>query len=129
MTTYATILLKPDALEQRMCGELISHFEDTGLKIEQINSVYATPEKLEAHYHAHKGKDFYDDLIAAMAYKPLIAISASSEGDEPAFEIGRRCVNFIREYYTELVSGPRNLVHCSDSAIAVGKEYYIWFCA
>lgn len=128
MTTYATILLKPDALEQRMCGELISHFEDTGLKVEQIKSVYATPEKLEAHYHAHKGKDFYDDLIAAMAYKPLIAISASSENGI-AFEVGRKCVEHIRQFYYELVSGPRNLVHCSDSAIAVGKEYFIWFCA
>lgn len=128
MKTFTTILLKPDALEQNICGELIGHFELSDLKIEEIKSTFATPKRLEAHYDVHKGKDFYTNLIAEMVNKPLIAISASSEG-EVAFEVGRKCVSYLRQFYYDLVSGPRNLVHCSDSAIAVGKEYFIWFCA
>lgn len=128
MKTFTTILLKPDTLERGICGELISVLEDTGLKVEEIKSTIATIDRLSSHYGAHTSKEFYPDLIRAMVDKPLIAISASYEGEVPAFEIGRRCVKFVREYYTQLVQGPRNLVHCSDAEHEVSREYFIWFC-
>lgn len=128
MKTYTTILLKPDALEHNICGELITTFEDAGLKIEEIKSTYATIDRLSSHYGAHVGKEFYPDLIRAMVDKQLIAISASYLGEIPAFEIGRLLVSAVRKHFTDKVQGPRNLVHCSDAEHEVGREYFIWFC-
>lgn len=128
MKTFTTILLKPDALERNICGQLITDFEEANFKIEEIKSTYATINRLSSHYGAHVGKEFYPDLIQAMVDKPLIAISASYEGDRPAFEAGRLMVNHIRKMYGSLVQGPRNLVHCSDAEHEVGREYFIWFC-
>lgn len=128
MKTFTTILLKPDALERGICGELISAFEDANFKVEEIKSTIATIDKLSLHYGAHTGKAFYPDLIQAMVDKPLIAISASYEGDVSAFELGRLIVNEIRKLYGYIVQGPRNLVHCSDAEHEVGREYFIWFC-
>ena len=128
MKTFTTILLKPDALERNICGELISAFEDSNFKIEEIKSTIATIDRLSSHYGAHVSKEFYSDLIRAMVDKPLIAISASYEGDVPAFELGRHIVNAVRKHYGNIVQGPRNLVHCSDAEHEVGREYFIWFC-
>lgn len=126
MKSYAIILLKPDALERNLCGNIIDRLEGAGLTIERIKTVKATLALLEDHYKNHIGKEYFPGLINAMCNKKLFAVSVSSEG-RPAFAIGREVVSDVRYYLNLNAAGPMNLIHCSDSDEEAARELAIWF--
>ena len=68
------ILLKPDAVQRRLVGELLSRFERKGLRIAGMKLVQCSRELAEKHYAVHKGKPFYDSLLAFLTSGPAVAI-------------------------------------------------------
>lgn len=126
------VLIKPDAVKRKLIGTLLKMYEDKGLEIEQVRSVFATEEQLERHYQAHKGKDFYPRLITFMKSGMMLAIVLS--GDQAIETV--RGINGATDYLKADMGSIRgrfasgyteNCVHGSDSLESAQMEIDIWF--
>ena len=73
MKEKTLVLLKPDALNRRLVGEIISRFEKKGLKIVAMKMLWMSREMAEKHYEVHRGKNFYESLLDYITSAPIIA--------------------------------------------------------
>jgi nucleoside-diphosphate kinase len=126
------VLLKPDAVQRALVGELGSRFERRGLKLVAMR-LMAVPEELaREHYSVHEGKPFYDGLIEYITSGPVVAIAL--EGPD-AIAVVRATVGAtrpveatpgsIRADYGLMVG--RNLIHASDGPETARDELALWF--
>jgi nucleoside-diphosphate kinase len=126
------ILLKPDCVHRRLVGTILQRFEQKGLRLVALKFVQASRELAEKHYAVHKGKPFYDSLLAFLTAGPTVAV---------VFE-GREAVAAARNIMgaTDGVKAPpgtirgdfaisvqNNLVHGSDSPENAASEIALWF--
>ena len=74
------ILFKPDAVQRRLCGELLSRIEQKGLKIVGLKMMRVTPELSKKHYAEHISKPFYPLLESFITAGPVVALAV--EGPE-----------------------------------------------
>lgn len=114
------IIIKPDAFERKLVGYCIAAVEAQGTILDCYLAT-ATKYQWEDHYADHKGKDFFDNLIAHMMSGPVIAIRAdvrTIEGMRTSMAQTRRMMR---------CDGPANLMHCSDSPDSAGRELHLWF--
>ena len=126
------ILLKPDAVQRRLVGELLSRFERTGLRLVGMKLVQSPRDLAEKHYAVHKGKPFYESLLTFLTSGPTVAVVL--EGRE-AVAVGRSLMGLtdgakaipgtIRGDYA--ISVQNNLVHGSDSPENAATEIALWF--
>ena len=126
------ILLKPDAVQRRLVGELLTRFERKGLRLAGLKLVQSSRELAEKHYAVHKGKPFYESLLAFLTSGPTVAVVL--EGRE-AVAVGRSLMGLtdgakappgtIRGDYA--ISVQNNLVHGSDSPENAATEIALWF--
>ena len=126
------ILLKPDAVQRGLTGQILSRFEQKGLKIVAMKLMQITPELAAKHYEAHKERKFYPGLVKFMTSSPVVALAL--EGIE-AIKICRTLMGAtfgadaapgtIRGDYG--VSRSYNLVHGSDSPDAAARELGLFF--
>ena len=126
------ILLKPDAVQRRLVGEITARFERKGLRLAGLKLVHATRELAEKHYAVHKGKPFYESLLTFLTSGPTVALVW--EGRE-AVAVGRNLMGVtdgaksppgtIRGDFA--LSVQNNLVHGSDSAENAEIEIALWF--
>ena len=127
------VLCKPDAVERGLIGEIISRFENKGLKIVALQMLTIGAGIAEKHYAEHIGKPFYDDLVEFIGRSPAVAMVI--EGPEDTWEIVRRMMGAtnaaqaepgtIRGDFSALFT--ENLVHGSDSAESALREIEIFF--
>lgn len=126
------VLIKPDALQRGLIGEIINRFERKGIKIIGIKMMVLTDEVLDEWYSHHKDKSFFGDLKSFMKWTPIIAIAL--EGQE-AISAVRKIVGTTKGFDAEAgsirgdfgMSGQQNLIHASDSAEAAEKEISLLF--
>ncbi|MGL4550163.1 MAG: nucleoside-diphosphate kinase [Gemmataceae bacterium] len=126
------ILLKPDAVQRRLAGDLIAKFERKGLRLAALKLVQASKHLAEKHYEVHKERPFYGSLISFLTSGPTVALVL--EGRE-AVAVARNLIGAtdgvkaapgtIRGDYA--ISVQNNLVHGSDSAENAAKEIALWF--
>jgi len=126
------ILLKPDAVQRGLVGQILNRFEQKGLKIVAMKLMQITPELAAKHYEAHKERKFYPGLVKFMTSSPVVALAL--EGIE-AIKICRTLMGAtfgadaapgtIRGDYG--VSRSYNLVHGSDSPDAAARELGLFF--
>ena len=126
------ILLKPDSVQRRLVGELLSRFERKGLRLAGLKLVQSPRELAEKHYAVHKGKPFYESLLTFLTSGPTVAVVL--EGRE-AVAVGRSLMGLtdgakaipgtIRGDYA--ISVQNNLVHGSDSPENAAIEIALWF--
>ena len=126
------IILKPDAVQRAIVGELIARFERRGLRIAALRLAKVDRGLAEKHYEIHKGKFFYDDLVKTISAAPVVA--AVLEGPN-AIAVVRAMVGATRPH--EAVPGTirgdyalvglRNLVHASDAPETAASEIALWF--
>ncbi|MFN2252401.1 MAG: nucleoside-diphosphate kinase, partial [Anaerolineae bacterium] len=74
------IILKPDAVQRMLVGEIIARFERRGLKIIGLKLQHVAAERAHEHYAVHKGKAFYDSLIEYITSGPVVVMAV--EGPE-----------------------------------------------
>ncbi len=127
------VICKPDAVERGLSGEIISRLERKGLKLVAAELRSLTRETAEAHYAEHKGKAFYEDLLAFITRSPVFALVV--EGPEDTWQIVRSMMGATNP--ANAVPGSirgdlatdtgENLVHGSDSAEAAEREISIFF--
>lgn len=133
MTTRSLILLKPDAVERSLVGEIVSRFERKGLTIVAMQLRQLDAAILERHYEEHKGKGFYNELVSFMSRGPVVAIVV--EGPQDTWEIVRTMMGATNP--TAAAPGTirgdlgtmftENLIHGSDSAASAAREIGIFF--
>lgn len=126
------ILLKPDAVQRGLVGQILSRFEQKGLAIVAMKFMKITPELAAKHYEAHKERKFYPGLVKFMTSSPVVAIAL--EGID-AVKICRAMMGAtfgadaapgtIRGDFG--VSRSFNLVHGSDSPEAATRELALFF--
>ena len=126
------ILVKPDAFERGLTGEVIARFERKGLRITAMKLMRADEELANTHYAEHAEKPFFGELVSFITGGPLVAMVL--EGPR-AVEAARQVIGAtdpveagagsIRgEFATEVTF---NLVHGSDSKDSAEREIGIWF--
>ena len=64
------IILKPDAVQRGLCGEILTRFEKKGLQIVGMKAMKIPQQTAETHYAPHKGKPFYEGLVKFMTSSP-----------------------------------------------------------
>ena len=82
------VLCKPDAVERKLVGKIISRFEEKGLSIPSMRMLTITPDIAALHYAEHVGKPFYDDLVTFIGRSNSVAMVI--EGPEDTWEIVRK---------------------------------------
>ncbi len=126
------ILLKPDALQRNLLGQIIVRFENKGLKVVGLKMMKLSDALLSEHYAHHKDKPFFRDLVNFMESAPVIAIAL--EGIEAVNTVrilcgptsGRKAdVGSIRGDFS--MSGQHNIIHASDSVETATNEIQRFF--
>jgi nucleoside-diphosphate kinase len=126
------ILVKPDAFERALSGEVIARFERKGLRIVALKTMVAVEEVAHAHYAEHTEKPFFGELVEFITGGTLVAMVL--EGTE-AVAAARQVIGAtnpveaapgsIRGDYALEVTF--NMVHGSDSDESAEREIGIWF--
>ena len=126
------ILLKPDAVQRRLVGEITARFERKGLRLVGLKLAQVPRELAVKHYAVHKGKPFYESLLTFLTSGPTVALVW--EGRE-AVAVGRSLMGLtdgaksppgtIRGDFA--ISVQNNLVHGSDSVENAAAEIALWF--
>ena len=132
MSERTLVLIKPDAVQRGLVGELISRFERKGLVIEAMVRRFMDTELAAQHYAEHVDRSFYPDLRDFMTSAPLVALVLS--GDQ-AIEVVRGLIGATdgRKAAAGTIRGDLslsnqlNLVHASDSAESAAREIKLWF--
>jgi len=74
------VLIKPDAMERELGGVIIGRLQSAGLKLIGLKMLHMDNKLAEKHYSVHKGKAFFNDLVAYMTSGPIIAAAFEGEG-------------------------------------------------
>lgn len=132
MVERSLALIKPDAVEKNLIGEVIKRYENNGLKVIALKMIKVGPKFAGIHYSQLKGKPFYQELIDFITRGPLCAIIL--EGED-AVNIIRRTngdtdpkeakEGSIRHDYGK--DKTENCVHASDSLESAEHEIALWF--
>ena len=126
------VILKPDAVQRGLVGAIVSRFEAKGLKIAAMKMMRISRELAERNYAMHRGKDFYEPLLAFMTAGPVVAMVL--EGND-AVRVARTMMGStfgpdaqpgtIRGDYG--LSKRYNLIHGSDSPASAEQEIAVFF--
>jgi nucleoside-diphosphate kinase len=126
------VLFKPDCVQRRLVGRVMSRFEDKGLNFVALKMLQVTPELSKQHYAEHVSKPFYPNLEAFITASPIVA--AVVEGLD-AIRVVREMLGktngleaapgTIRGDFSS--SRQMNLVHASDGPDAAKREIELYF--
>jgi nucleoside-diphosphate kinase len=114
------VLVKPDAMQRELAGVIIGRLQSAGLKLIGLKMLHMDNKLAEKHYAVHKGKSFFNDLVAYMTSTPIVA--AAFEGDDAikrirdlmgATDPAKAAAWTIRKDYG--LDLQRNSTHASDS--------------
>src|SRR2546425_5605062 len=84
MAERTFVLLKPDAVQRGLIGEIVSRFEHRGLKVAALRLVRVTRSLAETYYSEHKGKAFFEPLMSYVAAGPRCALGLARDRAGPA---------------------------------------------
>jgi len=126
------VLLKPDCMQRRLMGRVISRFEEKGLNIIAMKMLQVTPALAKQHYAEHVAKPFYPGLEQFITASPIVAMVV--EGLEVIRVVRemlgatsglKAAAGTIRGDYSS--SRQMNLVHASDGPEAAAREIGLYF--
>lgn len=126
------VIVKPDAVQRGLIGEVISRFERRGLKIVAMKMMRIDTPLASRHYGEHKGKPFYEGLIDYITSAPVVVMVLEGPNAIQAVRNTMGATNpvaaaagTIRGDWSIEVS--RNLVHGSDGADTAAREIALFF--
>ena len=128
------VLIKPDAVERKLAGEILARFEQRGLKLRAARLVVASRETGETHYAEHREKPFFGELVEFITSGPTLAFVLEGEG---AIATCRKTIGATNPADATpgsirgdlALAMPNNLVHGSDSPESAEREVALWFSA
>ncbi len=116
------VIIKPDGVRRNLIGRLIGHYEQNGLTVVGLKMLQLDNSLAEQHYGEHKGKSFYQELIAYITSGPSVAVLL--EGRDAIVQV-RRINEELRKSYA--VNTTQNTVHGSDSLQSAEREIAVFF--
>jgi nucleoside-diphosphate kinase len=126
------VLIKPDAVQRALAGEILARFEKRGLTLREAKLLTVDRSLAEEHYAEHAEKPFYGELVEFITSGPTLALVLEGEGAIALVRTTMGATNpadagpgTIRGDFA--LSMPDNLVHGSDSAESAEREIALWF--
>jgi nucleoside-diphosphate kinase len=133
MADRTLVIIKPDAVERGLVGEITARFERKGLRLVAMELRTIDAAIAARHYAEHEGKSFYNDLIEFIGRSP--AVTMVVEGPADTWRVVRTLMGVTnpREAAPGTIRGDlgieltENLVHGSDSAESADREIGLFF--
>jgi nucleoside-diphosphate kinase len=132
MLERTLVLIKPDGVNRKLIGEVISRFEKKGFTIRAMKLTRLSKKTAEQFYAVHRGKEFFKPLVSFMMTGPIVAMILEAED---AIVIVRKMMGeldpkkgipgTIRGDYA--LSKRQNIVHGSDSVASAKHEIAVLF--
>lgn len=126
------VLIKPDAMQRALAGEILSRFERRGLTVRAAKLLTVDRELAERHYGEHAEKPFFGELVQFITSAPTLALVLEGEGAVAvvretigATDPAKAASGTIRGDLA--LSMPDNLVHGSDAPETAKREIALWF--
>jgi nucleoside-diphosphate kinase len=126
------VMIKPDAVQRGLVGNIISRFERKGIKVVAMKLVSVSKELAEKHYGIHKGKPFFEPTVEYITSSPVVAMIL--EGNNViqmvrdmmgATDPQKADIGTIRGDFGQFIG--RNIVHGSDGPDTAEFEMNLWF--
>jgi nucleoside-diphosphate kinase len=126
------VLIKPDAMQRALAGEILARFERRGLQVAEAKLLTIDRALAEKHYAEHEEKPFFGELVEFITSAPTLALVIEGEG---AIDIVRKTIGATDPADAApgtirgdlALSMPDNLVHGSDSQESAQREIALWF--
>ena len=126
------VLIKPDAMQRGLAGEILARFERRGLELREAKLLTVDRSLAEEHYAEHAEKSFYGELVEFITSGPTLALVLEGEGAIAVVRTTMGATNpadagpgTVRGDLA--LSMPDNLVHGSDSPESAEREIGLWF--
>jgi nucleoside-diphosphate kinase len=126
------VLIKPDAVQRGLAGDILARFERRGLELREARLVQVDRELAERHYAEHAEKPFFGELVEFITSAPTLALAIEGEAAISVVRTTMGATNPI-EATPGTIRGdlalamPDNLVHGSDSTESAERELQLWF--
>jgi nucleoside-diphosphate kinase len=133
MSERTLVLIKPDGVERRLVGEVITRIERKGLTLVALELKVVELAVAQEHYAEHAGKGFYDSLLEFITGGPLVALVVEGPRAIAAFRQLAGGTDPVEKAATGSIRGDFgletqfNLVHGSDSPESAAREIALWF--
>ena len=132
MAEQTLVLIKPDAMQRRLAGEILARFEGRGLTVRAAKLVQVDRDLAQEHYAEHVEKPFFGELVEFITSSPTLALVLEGEG---AIAVVRSTMGSTNPATSApgtirgdlALSMPDNLVHGSDSPESAAREVRLWF--
>ena len=132
MIERSFVMMKPDAVSRRLMGQILSRFEDKGLKIVAMKLRQIDEDLAKQHYGEHSEKPFFNGLVEYITSAP--ALTMVIEGDD-AISVIRKMVGATnpKEADVGTIRGDfgmdtgRNIIHASDAPESAAREIALFF--
>ncbi len=125
-------ILKPDAIESGKAGLIIAHLQKEGFVLRASRLTRLTPPQAGAFYEVHRGRPFYNDLVAFMTSGPCLPMALERDDAVAhlrtvigATDPAEAAAGTVRKLYAE--SKGRNAIHASDSVDNARREVAFFF--
>jgi nucleoside-diphosphate kinase len=126
------ILIKPDAMQRRLAGEILGRIERRGFTLRAGKLIQVDRALAEKHYAEHAQKPFFGELVEFITSAPTLALVVEGEG---AIATMRKTIGATNPADAEAgsirgdlaLAMPDNLVHGSDSPKSAEREVALWF--
>ena len=126
------VMIKPDAVQRGLIGNIISRFEKKGIKIVAMKMVDVNQKLAEQHYAVHRGKPFFEPTVQYITSSPVVAmvLEGINAIDMVRGTMGKTnpqeaAMGTIRGDYGQFIG--RNIIHGSDGPDTAQKEINLWF--
>ncbi|SDA40768.1 nucleoside-diphosphate kinase [Methanobrevibacter millerae] len=132
MIQKSFVMMKPDAVQRRLMGKIMSRFEEKGLQIVAVKLMQIDEELAKTHYGEHADKPFFPSLVEYITSSPALAMVI--EGEEAITTI-RKLVGATNPLEADLgtirgdygMNTGRNIIHASDSPASAEREIGLFF--
>lgn len=132
MSEQTLIVIKPDAFERKLTGQILSRFENKGFLIRELKSYIFSKEKAEEFYSVHRNKPFFSELVSFISSSKIVACILEGEN---AINTVRILIGSTRSFDAQpgTIRGDyglgitNNIIHASDSYESFIKESKVIF--
>ena len=132
MAERTLVLIKPDAMERRLAGEILGRFEQRGLAVRAAKLVQVGRDLAGRHYEEHAEKPFFGELVEFITSSPTLALVLEGESAVAVVRTTMGATNPVDSAPGTIrgdlaLAMPDNLVHGSDSLESAEREIALWF--
>jgi nucleoside-diphosphate kinase len=126
------VLIKPDALERQLAGEILGRLERRGLVLRAAKLLQVDRGLAERHYAEHSEKPFFGELLDFITSAPTLALVVEGESAVSVVRATMGATNPAQAAPGTIrgdlaLAMPNNLVHGSDSEESAAREIALWF--